>query len=527
MKFRWFPFTALSIKARLFLTTSLVVAAVSLLALVFGFFTKGIPSTRSVLVPLFTFLLSSAVSAVQLYRLSFSLIKRFIHEAEAAHPDLFCSAKGSEGLSFLTEYVRKTEEKLKDQKDEAGTLRKRLLALSAVTAALNQDLEEDQLLNDVLGTVLEVTEFDGGMIFLHSEESHSWDIRAWRGLQLESMWGADRAKAGPKILEETFRCRRVIFISDVEHSRQQHIQEFRDKGIKTILAIPFVAKKYVCGAALLVDFEAKETSLEEEELLEAIGRQLGMAIIDARLLSESTAKMRDLSLIVEVSSAFSVDLDLESIMKTLSRKMLKALDADFCHTALVDSEGSHLTFEAFSSTRKTVSPIRPGEKINLNQLPLYQKVITNKKMLRIRGKGQLASSERQLIDSRETGEVILIPLATEEKALGVIGVGLRRPDDPNSERLDMGRSIAQHAASALERAQLYHNVKEKADELSSLYQMAQKLSSILDWDELLDQILKVVVDSFGYLNSAVLLVDPRKNELYVKAAHGFPASPVG
>ncbi len=468
------------------------------------------------------FLAAATTVVVLLSRRMAAPLEKFIGQVEANHPDLLDRSRVGGGLQILQQYAEQTDQKLRTQEAQVRRLRSRLVALSAITAATNQGVEVDQITNDVLGTALEVTGFDGGIVFLRRGEEESWEIRAWRGLQLDDMWGAGQAEVGQKVLREAARRRRIIFVSEAQDDRQWQIQPFRDKGIRTILVVPFVAKGEVCGAAVLVSFEPKEISLEENELLETIGRQLGMAISDADLLSEWNVRLEDLSMLVESCSAFSTGLNPEDILNTLSEKMLKTLDADFCHTAVADPDGIHLTFETFGSVQKTVSPIKPREKIRMNQLPLYEKVVTTNRMIRIRGKGQLAASERQLLVPTDVREIILIPLGTDEGAWGMICVGLRQPEELDPRKLDLGRAIARHAASALKRAQIHRKTKEKSDELSSLYQIAQKLSSILNWDELPDEILKVVVESFGYLNSAILLLDPQKRELYVRAAHGFP-----
>lgn len=517
-----FPFKDFSFQARLLLSIALATAIPFSLFLALSFLVDwGLPALSSVFLLLMFFVLTT-VLVLLLCRRIVSPLQKFIIQIEAAHSDLLRGRKAGFGLQILQDYASRMDDRLKREKDQTRKLRCRLVALSAITAAMNQSVEAGQALNEVLGAVLEVSGFDGGMVFLRRGKEDSWDIRAWRGLQLDDMWGAEQVEVGQRILCEAARRRRIIFISDLQEDQQLQIQEFRDKGIRTVLAVPFVARGQVCGAGVLVSLEPRETSLEENELLETVGRQLGMAISDANLVSEWNAKSQDLSMLVESCSAFCTSLNPEEILSTASEKILKTLDAEFCHTAVADADGVHLVFETFASVHQTVSPVRPGEKIRMDQLPLCQKVVTNDQMIRIRGKGQLATSEHRLLLPTEVREVLLIPLSTGEKAIGMIGVGLRRPEKLDPGKLELGRSIVRHAASALRQAQVYQKVQEKADELSSLYHIAQKLSSILDRDELLEEILKVVVESFGYLNLAILLVDPKKHELYLKAAHGFP-----
>jgi hypothetical protein len=80
---------------------------------------------------------------------------------------------------------------------------------------------------------------------------------------------------------------------------------------------------------MLMNFLPKETNLDENELLETIGRQLGTAIGDANLLSEQAARSRNLSLLLDTYSSFSTALNPNRILNILSEKVLKILEADF------------------------------------------------------------------------------------------------------------------------------------------------------------------------------------------------------
>lgn len=512
----------LPFKTRLLFSVLFVVGVSFLLLVILGLLTGWRSPGQILVAPLLLSLAASLGLAILLGLKIVSPLQKFFRKVQATHSHLLTPDMTRRGLSFLSQYADEVSEELEGKESEITAVRSRMVALGAITAAINQDSGVDQILNEVLATILEVTGFDGGIMFLRPEEEETWDIRAWKGLQLDRMWGAEQVTVDQGVLREAARRQQIIFLSDVEKNQQWQIQEFKDKGIKAILTLPFAAKGKVPGAAVLVSFQPRETSLEENEWLETVGRQLGMAIGTVNLLSDWTLRARNLSLLLETSSAFSASLSPKRTLGTLTERMLKILNADFCCTALADEDGSHIVFETFSSAGKTVSPIRQGEKIALDQLPLYRRVITTNKMIRIRGGGQLASSERQLLPSEEVKELILIPLSKGEEAVGAIGVGLHHPGELSLGDLDLGRSVARQAAIALENARLHENVKEKAEEASSLYRVAQKLSSILKWDELLDEILKVIVESFGYLNSAILLVDKSKGELYVRAAHGFP-----
>jgi GAF domain-containing protein/ActR/RegA family two-component response regulator len=522
MKSLPFPFRNRSLGAGLLFPASLVIAAGSLSFVILRVVTHPVLTPGTLAVPLLIFLAGALGAALGIYYMNVFPLKTFMNELASRQPELAPGKKPVAALSFLAEHAHRMEEDLKDEKNRARALRTRLAALTAVTAVVSQNPDIDQSLSEVLDTILDLTGFEGGMIFLRGGEKNHWDIRAFRGMPLESMWDGALARAGQAILRQVSRQRQLMFVSGSDPDTQRRTQFFRGRGVQTLLAIPLLTKGQVCGATLLVSPQEKEISLNENELLEAIGQQLGLAVSGASSVSEWAAKSRDLSVLVEACSALFGSFDPQSILSTLGERVMRVLGAEFCYTAVLDADGKHLIFQTFSSAREAVPSVKLGQRIRMNQLPLYQKAINTNRMIRIRGEGQLSPPERQLIQSQEAGEVLLIPLGSEERALGLAGLGLAASAEPDAETLALAKSLAGQAASALQKAQAYHDVRQKADELFSLYQMTQKLYSVLNWDQLLDEILKVVVESFGYLNSAILLADMEKRELYVKAAQGFP-----
>jgi len=518
MKFLSSLSQSLPFRKRLFLLIFLAIV------LPFSFFliSNLLLETEGTTLPLLVFFSTALGIALLLRRRIVSFFQRLICRAKEGDFKYPFGEEIPDELTALTSYLDGINRAFEEKRNETRRIRERLVALNAVATAVNQTLNLDQILNEVLGTILEVTGYHGGIIFLRDEESRSLIVRAWKGLQLENIWELDKTRLGREIASEAVRRQKIIFIPNIEESQEWEIKEFKEEGIRTILVVPIIAKGKVFGSLNLVSFKLREPDLEENEFLEAVCQQMGMAIDNINLLSGWTKKAHDLSLLLETSSILSASLNRSQVLEVLSQRMMKILEADFCYTAVMDNKRKNLIFETFAWAQEKPPTIKRGKMVKVENLPFHREVLTTGKMVKIRKKDQLVPSEEKLLPLERKREVILMPLSLGTKVLGIVGVGVRSPEKLNFEKLNLCRSITSQAAIAFENAQLYQDVKQKAEEVSSLYQVTQKLSSILDQDELLDQILKVIVESFGYLNSALLLVDKKKNELFVKAARGFP-----
>jgi len=464
--------------------------------------------------------------------------RQLANKMDEIHPSTCFEGEVKDEFVLLDSYLDKINEVLKGREKEIRDGKSRSIALNAIATAVNQTLNVDRMLDEVLGIVLEVTGFDGGIIFIIDEENDSLILRVWKGLEGDNLWEPDQLKSDGRstslsviegIMGEAIKRKRIIFVPEVEENQPWRLGDLIDRGVKTLQVVPFLAKGSVFGSVALVSLKLRVPNLEENEFLEAIGQQVGMAIDNINLLSSWGKKARDLSLLLETSNVFSASLNLSQVLDVLTQRVMKTLEAQFCWTAMAEQERKSIVFETFSSSPESVSTsedpaqyrIEKGKSILMEYLPLHHRVIQTGKMIRIRNKEQLTSAEKQFFPLEWDGELILLPMSLKNRVWGIVGIGLKASDKLKLENLNLCRSIVSQAAFAIENARLYEDVQQKAEEASSLYQVAQRLSSILDVDELLDQILKVVVESFGYLNCAILLVDKKKKELFVKTAHGF------
>ncbi len=119
---------------------------------------------------------------------------------------------------------------------------------------------------------------------------------------------------------------------------------------------------------------------------------------------------------------------------------------------------------------------------------------------------------------------IRIPLSQRGEYLGAIHLYSIRvfPNEETFEKLLKG--IGEEVSVALENRRLYADLELQLKESLALYEISKFLISAIDYDILLEQILWVVQESFGFAATSILLLDPDKNELYVKASWGYQSN---
>ncbi|MCD6417798.1 GAF domain-containing protein [bacterium] len=116
---------------------------------------------------------------------------------------------------------------------------------------------------------------------------------------------------------------------------------------------------------------------------------------------------------------------------------------------------------------------------------------------------------------------IRIPLIQRGEFLGGIHLYSLRvfPNDETFEKLLKG--LGEEISVAIENRRLYNDLEQRLKESMALYEISKVLISAVDYDLLLEQILWIVQESFGFAATTILLLDEEHNELYVKVSWGF------
>ena len=430
--------------------------------------------------------------------------------------------KSQNAMDRLGESLDLLARSLKERENKIKSLERRLLALNAIATAVNQTQDLERMFGDVLETILEVTGFDWGIMYLSDEEKKSLRVKAWRGIEIDKISEFDQIKWGEGIFGQAAKQEQIVFVADVEKDGCLWGNKWKDKKVKSALAVPFLAKGELFGVVALGSLNLRELSLEENEFLVAICQQVGMAVDNINLLSSWAKKARDLSLLLEISHAVSSSLNLGQVLEALSQRMAEIAEAELCYIALLDENRKDLRVEVIYSAQNKVDFMEKKRNFSLELLPHHRNVIETGKMGKIMRGDKIPDTERELSFADKVEEVVLMPLSVGKRILGIAGLGILAQHPLDLEKLNLCQSVTSQTAIAIENAQLYEYVRQRVNEIYTVYNVGQSLSTILDLDQLLDEILRVIVGSFGYLNCAILLVDNKTNELYVKASRGFP-----
>jgi phosphoserine phosphatase RsbU/P len=117
----------------------------------------------------------------------------------------------------------------------------------------------------------------------------------------------------------------------------------------------------------------------------------------------------------------------------------------------------------------------------------------------------------------------VFPLKIEDRILGVLDIQSDHIYTFHEVDMLVLRSLADNIALAVEGARLYSAIGRRADQLSIVSEVGKALSSILDFNQLLEQIVEIITERFKYPYVHLYLVQKDTQKLVYRAGAGSRA----
>ncbi|MEM9776419.1 MAG: GAF domain-containing protein, partial [Chloroflexota bacterium] len=251
-----------------------------------------------------------------------------------------------------------------------------LSALNQVGHTVSQSLVIDEILNNTISAVFQVTPSESCWIFLSSEFDPQIRLRAHRGVPDQII--SELEKTGNcienSVVNYVFDSEKPLLLS-AENAAQAEIQAsdlmISGDDWQWLAAVPLKAKETAIGVLGMISQENQAYTENEIDLLEAIGDQIALAVVNARLYRRS----REIATVEErnrvareihdtlVQSLTGILIHLQGAQRFESKSPDKA--AESINDALA------LAHESIREARRSVLNLRPHA---LETLPLGEAI---------------------------------------------------------------------------------------------------------------------------------------------------------
>jgi putative nucleotidyltransferase with HDIG domain len=427
---------------------------------------------------------------------------------------------------------------------------RKLSLLNEAGRVMLTTLDLDVLLEKILSLVKKVLNLNTCAILLLDPQTKELVIRKAKGYK-EEVIKKFRVREGEGITGWVLKTKKSIFVPDVSKD-PRYISGV--KGAVSEIAAPLKFDDEVIG---VLDAEGQKQDAFNEadlQLFEIFASHAAAAIRNAYLHEELAKKskiiesrLKELSIFNQVGERLNSSLELEEILDEILRLAHEILNFESCAILLITKDGKELEIKASRGYKHAP----PGARIPLD------KGIT----------GYVASSGQSLLvpDVRKDPRYIpgvdggvcemAVPLRVRNKIIGVLDAETRRRGGFNKHHLQLFSTFSSYATAAIQRAELYSNLKDantllkkhileiegmnreltkysaeinkanqnlerRVNELLTLYEASKTISSSLNLDKTLNLILRITKNIINFSSSAIKLIDEETHQMNIRACAG-------
>jgi len=314
----------------------------------------------------------------------------------------------------------------------------------------------------------------------------------------------------------------LIGLSGKDIARSDHYHIFEDFKRQVKTSGRFSAQSVDLrkdGSPIHIEVRGASFSYKGRPHLLAVVRDVTERVEAGQILERRVEeRTRELSTLLEVSHNVASTLELEPLLG-LILDQLKAV-VDYSGASILILEGKNLAILAHRG------PIPQKEALQL-RFPLEDAQV-NREVIRrrepviipdVRDGTPLASVFRESAGERlETTFNYIrswmgVPLIVKDRVIGMLSLDHGEPDYYSPRQADLALAFANHAAVAIENAQLYQAEQARQRELQTLLDVAAAASSSLELDEMLSATLDRLVALVGAARAGVMLLDGESGEL--------------
>lgn len=202
--------------------------------------------------------------------------------------DAIVETAATAGTGGLVVWLIERQAREKDLRQEAVA---RLSAIHEVIAIVTRSLDLEQTLNATLDKVLAVVDGEAGLIFTLDRLLQALVLSAYRGVSAESAAEMDRMRLSEGPYGQVAQSGEPVVVPDPAQGPPALLRE----GLQMQIVVPLRSRDSIQGVLAVACRRLHICQPQELELLTAIGKEIGVAIENARLYKRMQFYAREIT----------------------------------------------------------------------------------------------------------------------------------------------------------------------------------------------------------------------------------------
>ncbi|GAB1420458.1 hypothetical protein MASR2M15_05560 [Anaerolineales bacterium] len=272
----------------------------------------------------------------------------------------------------------------------------------------------------------------------------------------------------------------------------------------------------VDSAKIFIGFERRRPMTDDDiRLMNALSASAAVVLDNQSLFTQIQNTLEETSVLYRASRELSESGTEIAVMEVFVKYVRSAAISHVMLLTVHNHQLSNATVRIAHSWRSDEDMLLDGIVLTRDEFPAWSLLesTTVRTISDIEDETlDLTDEERISISSLGSRAVALIPLTYGSRVNGIIWMGSEEPTEFSDRDRRIYQALAEQASVALEATRLFVQTERRAQQLELSAIVGQTIGQILDLQELLNQVVDLIKDYFGYDHVQIFL--NHSNNLY-------------
>jgi signal transduction histidine kinase len=244
---------------------------------------------------------------------------------------------------------------------------------------------------------------------------------------------------------------------------------------KSFMGVPIILGNESTGVITVQDLDRENLFGDPEvRLLMTLAANMGVALENARLFSETTQKASELATVNDISQALVSQLEFDALIRLVGEKMVETFKADIVYVALLDRKRNMIDFPYEYGDELTSMPY--GEGLTSRIISTGEPLLVNRDLRRIHKEMGISTI------GVPAASYLGVPISVGGENIGVISVQSTTEENRfDEDTLRLLSTIAANVGVVMQNAESYSKLNETLKNLKATQQQLvtqEKLASL-------------------------------------------------
>ena len=231
----------------------------------------------------------------------------------------------------------------------------------------------------------------------------------------------------------------------------------QQSGAKAAICVPLLAREKIVGVMTLVHSLPNAFDESHLELIQAIADQAGIAVLNARLYTESQRQARVMTALADGAVSINASLQMQDVFQRILNQTIQALQVETVALALQEQPSGDFVFRA--ATGKHAGSL-VDRRVSAGE-GLIGKVLNDRRGIVIPAIRESSPfPKRDLLDGVDSHAIAIAPIQAQGKIIGVMEAINPVSGVFDQDALLVMTGIGSLAGSTIQNAQLFERVEE-------------------------------------------------------------------